>query len=396
MPTGYRWAMPVHRSPEPPTRPDRHRSFVPGITLAERLYVDHVRPILARHHGHLRYSAALIGSGSEVLGFDDEMSTDHHWGPRVMLFLPDGDLELLGEPIRALLARELPTECCGYPTSFTPPDPLDKGVQHLEARDAGPVLHRVELLPLAGFFHAYAGISLSNPLGPLDWLTIPQQKLRSLTAGAVFHDDLDLRAIRERLSFYPRDIWLYLLAATWKRIGEEEHLMGRSGSVGDELGSALIAARLVRDVVRLAFLMERTYAPYPKWLGTAFGRLSPGKELGPLLLRGLSATAWQDREKALSAAFEQLARRHNSLGLTDPVPAEVAPFWGRPFRVIGGERIAVSLVARIEDPQVQAIAKRSLAGSIDLISDSTDVLEDSALLLGLRGAASSAIRMGGL
>ena len=42
---------------------------------------------------------------------------------------------------------------------------------------------------------------------------------------------------------------------------------------GLRYSAALIAARLVRDVMRLAFLMEREYPPYPKWFGTAFSGL---------------------------------------------------------------------------------------------------------------------------
>jgi hypothetical protein len=77
--------------------------------------------------------------------------------------------------------------------------------------------------------------------------------------------------MRERLAYYPRDVWLYLLAAGWARIGQEEHLMGRAGTVGDEVGSALIGARLVRDIMRLAFIMERTYAPCAKWFAALHG-----------------------------------------------------------------------------------------------------------------------------
>jgi hypothetical protein len=33
--------------------------------------------------------------------------------------------------------------------------------------------------------------------------------------------------------------------------------LGRAGDVGDELGSKIVAARIVRELVRLSFLMER-------------------------------------------------------------------------------------------------------------------------------------------
>jgi hypothetical protein len=47
---------------------------------------------------------------------------------------------------------------------------------------------------------------------------------------------------------------------------------GRCAEVGDELGSRVVAARLVREVMHLAFLLEQQYLPYSKWLGTAFAR----------------------------------------------------------------------------------------------------------------------------
>ena len=51
-------------------------------------------------------------------------------------------------------------------------------------------------------------------------------------------------------------------------------MMGWAGFVGDEIGSALMGSRLVRDIMRLAFLMEREYIPYAKWFGTAFTQLN--------------------------------------------------------------------------------------------------------------------------
>ena len=57
--------------------------FVAGLDLARQFYEDAVRPLV----GELPHSAALIGPGSEVLGFDTARSTDHDWGPRLLLFL---------------------------------------------------------------------------------------------------------------------------------------------------------------------------------------------------------------------------------------------------------------------------------------------------------------------
>jgi len=245
-------------------------SFVPGLELAEAFFREAVAPVLGSKYPGLEYAAALIGSGSEVLGFDTEMSVDHHWGPRAMLFLRPPDFDAHRPGIGTLLSHKLPHSFRGYPTNFSEPDPADSGTQLLSPTTMGTVNHRVEMLTLAGFLDDYLGIEIDRELTPADWLTLPHQKLRSICAGRVFRDDLGLEAIRSRLAWYPDDVWLYVLASCWARIGQEEHLMGRAGLVGDDIGSALIAARLVRDVMRLAFLMERRYPPYAKWFGTAF------------------------------------------------------------------------------------------------------------------------------
>ena len=74
--------------------------FVPGLQLAEGFFRDHVQPLLRDRFPELRYSAGLIGDGSEVLGFDTLVSTDHHWGPRLMIFLRPEDYESRREQIQ--------------------------------------------------------------------------------------------------------------------------------------------------------------------------------------------------------------------------------------------------------------------------------------------------------
>ena len=349
-------------------------------------------PILYRHHPSLLYSAGLLGSGSEVLGFDDPLSMDHHWGPRVMLFLEESTREELSTDIHQVLANELPLECCGFPTNYSSPDPNDKGVQHLLPVSDGPVNHRVELLSPAPYLQSYLGVDATGELGELEWLTIPQQKLLSVTSGALFRDDLNLKEVRRRLAFYPRDVWLFQIGACWTRVGQEEHLMGRAGAAGDEVGSAIIGARLVRDVMRLAFLMEQRYAPYPKWFGSAFSQLPSSRPLSPLLARALQAKDWREREGALCEALEWAVGRLNKMEVADPLPANCSSFWGRPFQVIWGERVAASIFAELQSPHLRELSRRAPLGGVDFITDNTDLLESPELLKKLRPLFASEMR----
>ena len=154
--------------------------------------------------------------------------------------------------------------------------------------------------------------------------------------------------------------------------------MGRSGARGDELGSSLLGGRLVRDIMRLCFLMERTYAPYAKWFGTAFDALSCGPALAPTLRGVLSATGWQERETHLVEAYEAIARMHNQLEITDVLPQEAVCFHSRPFQVIAVHGFAESLLAEIRDPSLSSLLDRPTIGGIDQFSDNTDLISDPA------------------
>ena len=248
----------------------------------------------------------------------------------------------------------------------------------------GPVNHRVEITSIRKFILDYLGFDIEGELQVADWLTFPQQKLLGITTGEVFHDDIELKAVREYFSWYPQDVWLYLLASVWQRIGQEEHLMGRAGEAGSEIGSALIAARLVRDIMRLCFLMEKRYAPYAKWFGLAFTRLPCAAELNPVLEKVLQAKTWQGRDKWLAFAYEIATRMSNALGIMDKIPEQTSLFYDRPFRVIWAGKVASKIINQIEDPVIKKTASRPLIGGIDLFNDNTDLLEDPAFQKVLR------------
>ena len=346
--------------------------FVPGLELAGFYYREAVEPILQSHYPGLVHSAGLIGAGSEVLGFDDETSTDHSWGPRLILFLSEQDHQRVADKLRLTLGQELPFSFYGYSTHFEDV-PGQPGAVVPAKTDSRPINHTVRITVLSEFLQHYVGTRLEEELTVLDWLTIPGQKLRSLVAGAVFHDGLDaLGPMQRKLTYYPHDVWLYLLSAQWRRIGQEEPFVGRTGSVGDEVGSAIIAARLVRDLMHLCMLMERQYVPYPKWFGSAFAQLDCADRLAPILEAVLSSIGWQERERHLCAAYEMVATMHNDLGVTRPVPTRVTQFHDRPFMVIQGEEIGQVLWDAIEDPEVRALPYG--VGKIDQYVDSTDIL----------------------
>lgn len=346
---------------------------IDGLDLAERFFHDAVEPVVARACPGLRYAAALIGPGSEVLGYDTATSRDHDWGPRSVLFLAESDWVALATGLTETLDRELPDASRGYPVRFAVSDP-GAGIG-LVPREAAPS-HRVQITSVEQWSQRHLGVAAPLELGADQWLTIPQQRLLEITAGRVFRDDDGrLTAVRSAFTWYPGDVWRYLLACQWQRVAQLEPFVGRAGDVGDDLGSRLIGAALIRDAMRLAFLVERRYAPYAKWSGTAFQRLALAMQLSPLLTNAAGAAQWRERELALNQSFEVLGHATNSLVLADPVDPSPRPFYDRPYRVMEAHRYRDALDRRITDANVRGIiARNGWIGAVDQFSDSVDLL----------------------
>ncbi|ONI87527.1 hypothetical protein ALI144C_09070 [Actinosynnema sp. ALI-1.44] len=308
---------------------------IKGIELSRRFYREAVEPVLRGNFGDVPHAAARIGTGSEVLGFDTERSSDHEWGPRLQLFLSAGDSR--AADVSQALSEQLPKTFLGYPTNFVATD--TERIRSMSYTD-GPVYHRVDVTDARTWFAENLGF---DPLAEITaWLTTSTQTLAEVTGGAVFHDDIgEVTRARERLSWYPEDVWREIMARHWQAIAKKEAFVGRCGEVGDEVGSAVVAARQVRILMRLCLLMSRRYPPYAKWLGSAFAQLS----LDIDFMRVLTASTWHEREAHLAVAYTRVAELHNGLNLTEPLDPATRLYYERPFQVILGDRFANALRA---------------------------------------------------
>jgi hypothetical protein len=241
------------------------------------------------------------------------------------------------------------------------------------APTSGPVRHRVVVTDAGQWLCDLLGFDARRGAGLLDWLATPTQRLAEAAGGAVFHDGLgELTAARERLRWYPDQVWRYLLACQWQRIAQEEAFVGRCAEVGDEIGAAVVAARLVRDLIRLHLLMARRYPPYSKWLGSALRWLPDADAVsGPLY--GAVASHGPAREEHLARAYEVAAARHNALGLSEPVDPVTRAYHDRPFRVLRADRLAAALLAGVTDTRIATLPP---IGAIDQFADGTDLLSD--------------------
>jgi hypothetical protein len=167
------------------------------------------------------------------------------------------------------------------------------------------------------------------------------------------------------------------MACQWYLIERTEPLVGRTAEAGDDLGSRLAAARLAWSAMRLCFLQERRYAPYDKWLGTAFARLAARVDVGPPMTTMVAAVEYPAREDGLVKMLQSVAEKHNQLGLTPSVEVVADRFdlkinaATRPYRVINANRFVVACREAIGDPGLRNLR---LVGSIDQLTNATDLL----------------------
>src|SRR5262245_52594507 len=141
---------------------------VNGIALSRRFFHELVQPLLP---SDLPYTAARIGSGSDVLGLDDERSRDHDWGCRLHLFVPDAWVQELDE----LLDRSLPAQFMAQPVRFAVS--WDERVRH-----------RVEVVSVADFVASRLGFDATRELDPIEWLALTGQSVLEVIGGEVFVD----------------------------------------------------------------------------------------------------------------------------------------------------------------------------------------------------------------
>ncbi len=111
--------------------------------------------------------------------------------------------------------------------------------------------------------------------------------------------------------------------------------------------------------MKLAFLMERHYAPYSKWFGSAFTKLRIGAKPTPTLQQ-LSASLFSLAFHVF--AYSLVAKQHNALKITKHLPTKVTKYYDRPYLVIHGDNFANEIKKGIKDPQVKRITAK--VGSI--------------------------------
>ena len=224
-----------------------------GLELSRDYYNEFGIPMIDEQFSGIKelLCFGLFGSGSECLGYDDEVSEDHDFEPGFMILLPGEDV--IDRKLEFQLERayaKLPKEYKGYKRSmFAPVGGPRKGV-----------------IRYADLFTEKCG-SEDGILTVSQWLETPEHYLLEATNGEIYHDGYGkVSEIRERLSYYPEDIRLKKLAGNLLLMAQAgQYNYVRCLKHDEPLSAQMAVFEFSKALLSVIYLLNYKYQPYYKW-----------------------------------------------------------------------------------------------------------------------------------
>ena len=222
------------------------------IDISRNFFYEIVRPNLEREcpAEMARTAFGVFGYGSEALKLDDEYSRDHHWGLRINALMPDDLFQTRRDALQAAFRANLPASYQGHA---------------LREGHAGTGL---ELDSYESFLARTIGLKHA-PQTLTEWLMIPEEDITHLTNGEVWYDPAgDLTRLRATFNaYYPEPVRLRRIANACRFYsGMGTYALKRALLRDNPLYATIAFARSIRLGIHIAFMLDRTYYPYDKWL----------------------------------------------------------------------------------------------------------------------------------
>ncbi|MFT8592977.1 MAG: DUF4037 domain-containing protein [Bifidobacterium sp.] len=254
---------------DPIAHAQQEHRHVKGLDLSRAYWEEFGKTLIHDRFSQYqsRIAVGLVGHGSQCLGFDDELSQDHDFGPGFCIWLTDSDFAMFGQALQKEYDR--------LPRSFMGFGPAPTSVR------AHGADRRFGVFSIGNFFEGITGLQEApgQQEYPL-WLSLDEATLAAATSGEIFADpEGTFSRTRQGFTFMPDDVRLSLIS---KRLG----MMSQSGQYNIERMALrndwpsvwLSTCEFVRACSSLIFLVNNPisagYLPYYKWNFAALRRLS--------------------------------------------------------------------------------------------------------------------------
>lgn len=241
-----------------------------------------------------RIAVGLVGEGSDIFGFDDEISRDHDFDIGFCMWLNAQDYAAVGAKLQTFYMNLMNTEGKLF-ARYAFGREVTLASDHIDGRRGAMEIYRF-----------YGGILRLNFdkdkfFKQKYWIYAEPRFLATVTNGEVFRDDLgqftEMR--NEILNFYPERSRLIKLA-------EQMHLFSHGGQSNyprmmarkDYVAVHQCIDQTITCAMNIAYLLDKKYPPYYKWTHRGLSRLSILPELSGLLeelvLLPLQKEAWEN------------------------------------------------------------------------------------------------------
>ena len=294
-----------------------------GLELARGLWDEYGRPAMEHLPGMEQAAVGLCGAGSDCLGYDDDTSHDHDWGPGFMVYLPEAAERQYGFALSKAY-DSLPAEYKGYNV-----------VRRSRMGDTRWGVKTVE-----GYFRPFTGTD-GAPETWQQWLYTPSWALAQAVSGEVFYDPSGaFTSTRQEIAQgMPEDVRLKKIAARAALMAQSgQYNLSRCRKHGEEAAARLAAAEFVRESMEMIFLLNRVHMPYYKWAMRALRELPRLSELAPQLEDMLVHAEADTAETVAAAVVRELQRQELTNGNWDYL-----------------EPHAQAITRRIQNPDIAAL-----------------------------------------
>lgn len=244
-----------------------------------------------------RICLALVGVGSECLGFDDEISEDHDFSSRCQLFLDDSDYKTYKSDLKS----SLKIFC-----------------KDLESLTSNLKDINVEIMSIPNFYKYYT-LFENGPKTESEYRKVPMDLLCVATNGKVFLDNLGkFSEIRNRLlNFYPEDIRLKKIAFQLNKMAQSgQYNYSRMIKRGDTVAANIAQGEFVKHYLEFVHLLNKKYMPFYKW---SYRNACSLEILGNFTqenLKKLSEASIYEKESIIEEICSTVVNTLNKLGLS--------------------------------------------------------------------------------
>lgn len=304
-----------------------------GLELSRRYYETFGKKMIEENFPEYqsRIAVGLVGEGSECFGYDDEISTDHDFGPSFCMWLNDMDYQAIGKQLQQCY-ETLPKEFEGIT--------FENASAYADGRRG--------VLSISAFYEKLVG-SRDGEFDWQDFLFVPEYSFAAAVNGAVFVDELgEFTGIREKIkTAMPRDMWLKKIAARAAAMAQSgQYNFKRCFDHGEYSAAAVALAEFAKQTAMMVHLLNHKFCPFYKWMFRGMRELPV---LGGLAVK-LEQLLVMENSKENFPIKRNLVEQISQSVIDELKKRELAEGDGDYL-----EAYAFSVMKRIENPQIRGL-----------------------------------------